>query len=297
MEKRAVEQASFDWDDLRVFLAVFRAGSINAAARTLGIDQSTVSRRLRTLEDQLGAPLFTRLPEGTHPTEAAARILPAAERAEAAAGAVGQAIAGFEVAVEGVVRIASIDSMIRAFLIPRLAPLLERHPRLRLELVGGHALADLTRHEADLALRLLRPRRGDLIVRKLASLSLGVFASPSYAARVGRPRALSELDWVGWESALQHLPEAQWLHSQVKTAPRVAGDNYGVLMEAAQAGLGAILTGALSARHAGLVPVPVSRSILPRRGPTLWLVGHRALRDVPRVEAVWDFICAHAAEL
>ncbi len=276
------------WDDLAVLLAVARTRRVGLAAQRLQVDASTVSRRLAALEASLGTPLFVRTPEGLLPTDVTAELLPAAERAEAAVADVLRTATGAcQSQVEGVVRLAVAESFAAVVLPPHLPSLFAQHPGLRLDLVVSTGLADLSRHEADLAVRFVRPTRGDLVARRLGTTRYAVWASPAYL--LGRADlAWTSLDWIGWEESWSHLPEARWLREVVGVAPRLRSTSSIAQQEAARAGAGALLLPrATAAWVPGLVEVP---------GPPItltgdaWLVGHAAMRDVPRVAAVWDWL-------
>src|SRR5215813_2726871 len=184
--------ASMQWDDVRLFLALHRARTVGAAARALGVDPSTVSRRLGALEETLAATLFDRGREGIAPTEAAERLLPVAEEIEAAMTRFTTAAEGLEREVSGRVRITCPPDVAEVVLVPLLPGLLARHPSLSVDLEPGEATLDLTRREADLALRTVRPLRGDLVVRRLRDVVWVVAAAPGLARELGTLRRWTE---------------------------------------------------------------------------------------------------------
>lgn len=173
-----LDPTAMNWDDLHLFLAAYRARSLTGAGKTLGLDQSTASRRLASLEKALKARLFDRVPGGLAPTGLAERVLPIAETAEGAAAAFVREAEAADEAVEGVVRLAVPDGIDSEFLVPLLPKLLAQYPGLVIELVASQQVANLARREADLALRLVRPRTGDLVARKVAVLAQGVWVHP-----------------------------------------------------------------------------------------------------------------------
>jgi DNA-binding transcriptional LysR family regulator len=274
---------TFRWDDLRLFLAVHRAGTLSAAATREGVDTSTVSRRLASFEGALGTALFLRTPEGLLPTEAAAALVGPAERAEAAAADVVAAVAGDQAAVEGTVRVAVAEGAAALLLAPVLPRLFERHARLRVELVAAAQVADLTRREADIALRFVRSTQGDLVARRVATVGYGVWASRQYVAG----RDLTDLDWIGWDEAFEGLPEARWLARRGVT-PRLRCTTMTAMFAALRAGVGAmVLPDGMGELDSALVRLPIEG---PAERADLWIVSHRALRDVPRIAAVWEFL-------
>src|SRR5215470_6999655 len=173
--------ATLDWDQVRVFLAVARAGQLAGAAARLGLDVSTVSRRLDRLEAELGVHLFDRTREGTVATAAAEAMLPAAEDMERGLALFAAAVDAIESTAEGVVRLTVPPGLADAFVAPMLARFRERFPRVAIELDASVGYADLTRREADLAVRATRPRSGDLIAVKLVSTRSIPMTSPAYA--------------------------------------------------------------------------------------------------------------------
>ena len=277
-----------NWDDLRFFLALAQARTLVAAARSLGVDATTVGRRLAALETALGAQLFERLPEGLRPTSAGAQLLARAARIAEEATAAEREIRGADQRAGGSVRVTAGDGLVAMVLTPRLGELLSRHPDLDVELRAENRAVDLSRREADLALRLFRPREPGLVARRLAAMPLGLYGSEAYFARRGRPastRALVRHDFVGYDATLARTPAATWLREELPDARIVLRSNATMtLVAAAIAGLGLVLLPELLGRaDARLVPV-LPRLELP--GRELWLVFHGDLRAHARVQAV-----------
>jgi DNA-binding transcriptional LysR family regulator len=272
------------WDDLRVLLAVLRAGSFSAAAATLEVEQSTVSRRVAALELALGATLFDRLRTGPRPTELAVALRARLERVEADVHAVLDGVRARDPDVRGRVRLALTESMAVHVVIPRLmGPLRAKHPHLELDLLTSDLAADLGRREADIALRFFRPTDGDLVAKRVAQLRTAVLAHRSYP---GIGRAREALDVIALE--LPGIPsrEEAFLAEHVRVKPVMRTNGYLAQVEAVRAGLGvALLARSLLALDTNLVALDLG---LPE-GPSLdvWLVCPKSLRDVPRVDAVW----------
>jgi len=289
------------WDDARVLLALLQARSFSGAGEKLGVNASTVSRRLDALEAALGAHLFDRTPDGVLPTAAAEALGPHAEAMERAAHGFALAAQGREAAAEGEVRLTAPPGIVQYLIAPALPRLLRRHPRLRLHIDASVAYADLTRREADLAVRMARPASGDLVLKRLGEFGGGVFASASYAAELGTLRRLDEARWITWGDDLAHLLPAKVLAEHVPAEGLVLRTSHmGAQFTAAHAGLGVMLADPQSARRAGLVEVPLApalrRALPPFSGGEVWLVVHRALRELPRIAAVWSFLEETARE-
>lgn len=289
----AVER--LQWDDVRLFLALCRARSVGSAAKHLRVDGSTVSRRLAALEEALAVTLFERSRSGITPTEAAEDLMPAAEHIEEAMLGFTTRVENLEREVSGSVRITSPPDVAEVVVVPLLSELLRRHPALRVELAAGEALLDLTRREADLALRTVRPERGDLIVTRLTSVRWVLAASPELCRTLGTLRAWNDAPWVGWSERWAHTPPARWCEKHLTdTDVGVRSDSLRVMLAVIASGACVGLVPEPSVSHYGLVQVKLGAALraLARDWPTdeLFLVTHRALREVPRVRVVWELL-------
>ena len=294
--------ASLRWDDARVLLALLEARSLSGAGAMLRVNASTVSRRLDALEQALGARLFDRTPDGVLPTALTEVLAPHAEAMDRAAAGLTLAAEGREVAPEGEVRLTAAPGTMEYLVAPALPRLLAAHPRLRLVLDATVGYADLTRREADLAIRGMRPTSGDLVVRKLGEQHGGIFASPTYAAELGRLRRFGDARWITWGDDLAHIVPARFVSEQTPAAAVVIRTSHmGTQLAAARAGVGVVILDAAMARANGLVALRLSpelmRTLAALQGGELWLLVHRALRNVPRVAVVWDFLVEEAGRL
>jgi len=283
------------WDDVKVFLALVRERTYKGAAARLGVVGSTVSRRLDTLEATLGQRLFDRTPEGALPTAAAERLMAHAERLEEAALGLSAAVSGLEQEATGMVRVSAPPGVLDVFVVPLLPAFYAAHPGIILELDGRIGYADLTRREADLALRAMRPSQGDLVTQKLVTAADAFFAAPELAAKAKRWKSLVGRPVITWDHDLAHIPSARWLAAAAPEARVVLRTSQvSAQLAAAQAGLGMIILPEPYERVPGLVRVSfgaaLRRALPPAPQESLWLVGHRALREVPRVSAVWDLM-------
>lgn len=285
---------NFKWDDLRYFLAVYREGSFTKAARSLCTNQSTVSRRVAGLEDAMETRLFDRTPDGPVATDAAHLLAEHAQTVEDAVHAVSRDLAGHDAGMAGTVRIACVEGFATNYLAPALAPFHRDHPNIRVEITTGHSLVNLNRSEADIALRLVRPERGDLVAKKVASSAYGIYASTAYLkGRQGL--SLRELDWLVWDHSMAHLPEMRWFERTVGVTPRLRTDSAQALYTACACGVGVAIAPSAWAAWMPLVEVPQELPL--PLSVDVWLVTHRALRNVPRVSVVWEWMDALMAEL
>lgn len=280
-----------NWDDVRIFLAVARAGQILGAARRLGVNHATVSRRIAALEDALGARLFRRTTTGTEQTPAGERFLAVAERMEADMMAARAEIAGEGDEVSGTVRIGAPDGFGVGFLAPRLGALAERHRDLKIQLVPVPRFFSLPRREADIAITVARPTEGRLVAAKLVDYSLGLYASRAYAETRGLPASREELlrhPLVGYVPDLLMSPSLDYASEFAqgwKSAYEVSSAYGQVAAVRAGAGIG-ILHSFMARQLPDLVPVeavpPIQRAY--------WLVYHESMRNLRRIQAVCAFI-------
>lgn len=288
------------WDDVRLFLALCRSKTVGRAGAALGVDPSTVSRRLAALEAVLATTLFERSRDGMTPTKSAEDLLPIAEEIEGSMLRFTNAADGLERDVAGTVRLTCPPDLAEVAILPHLAPLFAAHPALRVELDPSEAVLDLVRREADLAVRTVRPRRGDLLVTRLLTVRWIAAASPALVQRLGTLRAWRDAPWAGWGERLAQLPTARWLAAQPgPPEPRLRSDSLRIQLAAATAGLTAVLVPEPSLAHYGLVPLRLAPALRAAAGELpsddIFLVTHRALRHVPRVRVVWDALVAQLA--
>ncbi|MCB9668513.1 MAG: LysR family transcriptional regulator [Alphaproteobacteria bacterium] len=283
------------WDDWQVVVVAWRTGSFSAAADALGIAQATVSRRVARLEEQVGHALFDRHRTGLVPTPAAHALRPHLEALEAAAVGARRALEGLETDPEGTVRITAPPAMCVDWMPTLALRLRERHPALRLEVIADVARADLGRREADLAVRAMPTDDPDLLIRRITTLSGGLYASADLVAGLPDPCTLADVPLVTWSSDFAHIAVARFLAGLSSRPPAFMANDHLVLREAVRRGLGASLFGDREAATVGLVPVPVALPELP--GLPIYLVVHRALRGVPRVRAVIEAIDALVEEV
>ena len=280
-----------DWDNARIFLAIHRIGTLRGAAEQLQIDQATVGRRLAAMEQSLGARLFLRTSSGYVATPAGELAVNAIERMEQGADQLLRQMQGMDERLCGVVRLAASDTAAQYFLMGAMQKLHAEHPAIRVVLTTSTEVSNLTRREADLAVRSLRPTSPDLISRHLKRMETGIYASRHYLKRHGEPQpgtALAGHDVVMYQRAI-HLNTT--LCGESSANARVAMEvNSGLMMiEAVCAGLGLgeLLT------HMGDAQPQLQRVWPERSEPyDMWLVLHSDLNRTARVRAVADAIIA-----
>lgn len=280
-----------EWDDVRVLLMLLNSRTLGEAGKRLGVDRSTIGRRVAALENSTGARLFVRTREGLRPTATAERLRPHAEAMERQAIALAHAARADEGAVSGTVRVATTEALAAFLVAEGLLEVRAQYPELVIEIAGGNRPVDLARGEADIAVRMSTIRGADLRVRCVARMSLSLFAAPSYLRARGTPRNLKGLrghDVVLQSGELAAMPEAKWLAARDDLRVVFRSSSMAALVAAAVAGYGLIaLTTPWGARESGLEPVLLLDD-LPRR--PVWLVTHASARDRSGLRAVCDRI-------
>lgn len=199
-----MDMHQLDWSLLQSFVRVANAGSLSGAARACGISQPTLGRHIRALETALEQPLFTRHPEGQKLTAMGVRLFGEASAMQEAAARIALTAAGDSARLEGTVRITAARVVAHWHLPPILTRLRAEEPGIQIDLVASDTAENLMHREADIALRMFRPERGDLLAQKIADLPLGLYAARDYLDRVGRPKtpdALLALDFVGYDQS------------------------------------------------------------------------------------------------
>jgi DNA-binding transcriptional LysR family regulator len=283
--------SAFDWDDLRFFLAVARAGRLTAAAMHLEADHTTVSRRISALEAALKAKLFERKPQGYSLTEQGERLLSHAESMESQALTVASEVGGADLALSGTVRIGAPDGIGTYFLASELGALAERHPDLTLQLVALPRTFSLSKREADIAITLEQPTEGRLVSRKLTDYRLRLYASKDYLKRHGPITDVSDLvdkTLVTYVADLLYSPVLDYFSGLEKLTPRrFECASVVAQMEAVRAGVG---IGIL--HDYALGNFPELQVVLPEMSymRSYWLVTHADVRSLRRVEEVYSFI-------
>jgi len=276
-----------EWGHLRFFLEMVRAGSLSRAARRLGVDRNTVARRVVALEAELGLPLFERGPQGWTQTAAGEELSSLARRVEEDVLALARHADARDREVSGTVRLTTTPHIAQHLLAPELQPLRQRYPGLVLELAADQRHFDLTRREADLAVRMGRPGDAALVARRVAEVAFAFYAAPSYLE--GRLAVDYDADcFLGHDEAQVSTPQERWL---AKEAPQrrvvFRCNSSAALGVAARSGIGVALLPCFLADGDPALrrlvdPVPVTHEI--------WLLVHGDLRRTPRVRAVIEWV-------
>lgn len=283
----------FDWDDLRHFLAVARHGSTIQAAKALGMNQSTVQRRVAALERQLRQRLFERRPEGYRLTRLGEELRPIAERVERDITDFTRHSASSNVELVGTIRVTCPETAgYRIMKSPILGAFHERYPGLRVEMLMVDRVLDLAKGEADIAFRTSDPKDDALVARKVAEVPWAIFASRAYLDRRGAPKTVDEIanhDVVQFDGPIAEHPGARWL-KRVAPHARIAArcTSTPALVLAVKSG-------------AAISPLPVIAveqepdvirlfDSIPELRLPFYLLIHRDMQRTPRVRAFCDFV-------
>ena len=279
--------SSWQWDDVRVFLAAARAGSLSGAARSVGVGHVTVGRRLASLEARLGVTLLNRTPDGFITTPAGDAILRQCMTMETAALDLERIAAGSDTLLSGSIRVTTTEPIAAQTIVPAIAALRRAHPDLQIELILGVRSLDIARREADLAVRVARPRTPDLVCQRLGEIGYALYASPRYLEMHGVPesgRGLGGHHLISFTGAPAGTSPFFMGESLEGARLALRCDNPFVQRQAGVDGLGiAELACFLGDASEGLVRVWPGAAPARR---TAWLVFHRDMRRSARVAAL-----------
>jgi DNA-binding transcriptional LysR family regulator len=274
-----------DWEDIRHFVALAREGTLSAAARTLGVDHATVARRVAALETSTGLKLVDRRARTTTLTEDGKRIATVAAPMEEAAFALGRAAQAAKPGIDGEVSISAPPNFASSVIAPQLVRLRHLHPGIRLKLIGEKRRASLSRREADVALRLMRPVEAGLLVRRIGSFGFSLYGAPAYLEKTP-PHAFA---FIGYDASMAESPQEIWLGTIIGEREVVLRTNdLETHVAAARSGLGI----AALPHYLGDSDPRLQRHVVTQKpiNRDVWLVVHRDLRQVPAVRAVMEFL-------
>jgi len=282
-----------DWDNLRYFLELARAGTLVSAARRLGVDHTTVARRIQALEKEMDTALFSRESGGHRLTEAGRRLQPQVEAMEGAFRAVESAAPPApDAGLSGLVRIGTTEGFGTMMLAPQLAQFAKAHPKLVIDLLAMPRLVHLSRREADIVISLERPARGPVLMSRLCDYALHLYASHAYLAS-HPPIAMREdlrghtfvsyVDDLLFSKELQYLDELYRPDTFALRSTSILAQHQAVAAGAGIAVLPAFLAG----------PDPRLARLLPEHASftrTFWISMPAEARQLPRMQAVWNFV-------
>jgi DNA-binding transcriptional LysR family regulator len=284
-----------DWDDLRFVLAVARAGSALRAARALGVNQTTVMRRIARIEAAIGADLFDSRQSGQALTALGQSVAASAERIEAEVAALRSAMSARQRELTGSVRFTSSEVFANRVVAPCLRTFRQQCPGIIVELITADRRLDLARSEADVALRAgSRPEGGGIVAQRLPDCGWALYCSHAYRNDHGTPAGPDELNGhsvVGPEGAMANLPAFQWL---ARTAPHASvgtrSNSLTNVVSALRAGLGGVLP-----CFVGDAEPELMRCFPPVRelDSETWLIVREQVKQAPHVRAFADFLAAH----
>jgi len=277
------------WDDTRAFLAVSRHGTLSGAASELNLGIATLSRRIERLEKALKLPLFVRQQSGYQLTEDGAALVEKAEVLEAAALAFSFNAAA-QAQMTGKVRLATAEGLATGLILPALPEFYKKYPDLTIELVTDIATVNLHRRDADLALRMVKPERGNVTLRRLGILGYGLYCSPDYAIQ----RAINPIpgcydndDFITWSDMQAHLPAAQWVERILQgREPVLTTTSISTQVVAAKAGIGLAVLPHFIALDAGLTCIDSNIDV----SQPIYLVIQSDLAQSRRTRAVANFL-------
>ena len=277
----------WQWDDVRFFLAVARAGSLSAAARALGVGHVTVGRRITVLEKRLGVTLLARTPDGFATTSAGEAILRQCMAMENAALDLERVAAGRDSLATGSVRVTTTDALGYQLVVPAIAALRHAHPDLQVDLILGVRSLDIARRDADLAVRFARPASSDLVCRKLGEVGFSLYATRRYLAKSGIPKrglGLAGYDLITFAGAPAAISPVFMGESLEGARIALRCNNPLIQLKAAADDIGiAELACFLGDTSPDLVRV------WPRETPahrTVWLIVHQDMRHSARIRVV-----------
>lgn len=279
------------WDDLRFFLALARHKNLASAAKRLGVDATTVGRRLSRLENNLGSDLFDKEQSGHSLTLSGEKLFTLAEEMERTAITAGSLASGTRARLSGKVRISLSEGLATWIIAPALEQFAKTHSDIQIEIAATNGFLSPSKREADIAIMLARPMRGNLVTRRLAEYRLGLFASQSYLESQGEPMSASELTdhkLIGYIPDLIYADELRY-HSEISDGlePDYASSSINIQHRMTAGGLGVcVLPLFLAGQDSQLVRI-LPEIVITR---SFWLVVHRDLRNVARVRALTEWL-------
>lgn len=280
-----------DWDLFQSLHAVLEAGTLSAAARLRGLTQPTLGRHIETLEQRLGSPLFLRSPRGLQPTDLALELKPHLHDMSAAASAAVRDASGLANSLGGSIRVTASEIVGVEVLPPILTSFREANPNVIIEMMLSNVLEDLSRREADIAVRMAPPTQSALVAKKVGEVDLGFYATAEYLERHGTPRDFDELELhalVGFDSPARSVRDLPGLNMPIdRELFAFRTDSDLAQLAAVAAGFGIGVSQPPIALRRGLVRVMPEVTVF-RLG--VWIVMHENLRGSRRMRAMFDHL-------
>lgn len=287
------------WDLYQSLHAVLQSGSLSAASRSRGLTQPTIGRHIEALEQQLGAPLFLRSPRGLTPTDLAVSLKAHLEEMHAAAAAAARDASGSADSEKGSIRIAA-SLIVGVEVLPQiLSGFMEKHPEIAIELVLSNKIEDLSRRDADIAVRMARPTQGALVARKVGMLGVGFYATQAYLDRRGVPASLEDLEnhtIIGFDRErppLEALAGIDFPRPITRDIFNFRTDDDAAQVSAIRAGMGIGGVQHQIARRDGLTPVLANAFSFQME---CWIAMHENLKGSRRMRLMFDHLAAGFAE-
>ncbi|MBL8254754.1 MAG: LysR family transcriptional regulator, partial [Candidatus Competibacter sp.] len=282
----------------RHFLAIEQAGSVLGAAKQLGVNHTTVLRRIASLERRLGVRLFERLRTGYTPTPAGEELRNVILGVRQVLLDVEHRLSGKDLQLSGVVRIATTDTLSHGLLLPHLRAFRQLHPHIQLQIIGSNQIVSLTRREADIAIRATNQPPDNMLGRKIGLARSAIYGALSYLDERGHDLASDRHDWIGLDETLAHLPEYRWLERRIPSERIVLRLNnllHKIAVVKAGHGIAPLLC-FLAEREPDLIRLTEPEPLF---DTDIWLLSHPDLRRVARVRAFMEFItqCAKTDRL
>jgi DNA-binding transcriptional LysR family regulator len=293
LQKVELTRPNINWNDLRYVLAVGRVGTLPGAARALGVNETTVGRRITAIEEKLGVHLFNKMQGGKlQPTNAGIRAINHAELIEQRVLNLRNEIEGGDTEIVGTVRLTAVPILVNRLLVPASRELLDQNPQLHVEIVADFRDLSLTKREADIALRLAAPGKdagNAILARKIGVLDYDVFAAASLDTE-----SAARLPWITYESGMSHIPQAKWLSEEIdRSTEPVAGFSFNDaegLMHAVRAGLGKSLLPCIIADAEPQLRRIAGGSSDQPHCREIWVLTHPDQRSLARVDTVIDWL-------
>jgi DNA-binding transcriptional LysR family regulator len=279
-----------NWEDLRYVLAVADASSLAAAARALGVNHTTVLRRVNAFEERLGLRLFERLPTGYVLTAGGEELLASARTVADTVTALERRLAGADLRFEGTLRVTTMDTLMASVLPDVLLGFRAEQPGILVEVAVTNVMANLTRRDADVAIRPAKDPPETLVGRRVSDLAFAVYGAPRYLAAASNIADFSAQVWVAPDDSLAASSAARWMRAELPGATvALRADSLVALRQAASAGIGlVVLPCYLGDTSPGLVrvrPDPVADI-----RTALWVLTHEDLRRTARVRAFTEYL-------